>query len=116
LRRAGGEPSRITAVLIKRAINQWTGRTQHGLIGVTREDAHWWHVSLFDHVVVTDASQSGVRIRQRDKARARALLLRTIRVLRRLRRELPSLQEQYRAAIPELTSRANWERLYGIKA
>jgi galactofuranosylgalactofuranosylrhamnosyl-N-acetylglucosaminyl-diphospho-decaprenol beta-1,5/1,6-galactofuranosyltransferase len=116
LRRAGGEPSRTTAVLIKRAINQWTGRTQHGLIGVTREDAHWWHVSLFDHIVVTDASQSGVRIRRRDKARARALLLRTIRVLRRLRRELPTLQQQYRAAIPELTSRANWERLYGIKS
>ncbi|WP_330251217.1 glycosyltransferase [Nocardia sp. NBC_00565] len=115
LRRAGGEPSRVTLVLIKRAIAQWTGRTQHGLIGVTREDAHWWHVALFDHVVVTDASQSGVRVRRRDKARARALLLRAIRVLRRLRRELPTLQEQYRAAVPELTSRENWERLYGIE-
>ncbi|MEV6136455.1 glycosyltransferase [Nocardia sp. NPDC051990] len=115
LRRAGGEPSRVTAVLIKRAIAQWTGRTQRGLIGITREDAHWWHVSLFDHVVVTDASQSGVRIRQRDKARARALLIRTIRVLRRLRRELPNLTRQYRAAMPELTSRENWERLYGIE-
>jgi galactofuranosylgalactofuranosylrhamnosyl-N-acetylglucosaminyl-diphospho-decaprenol beta-1,5/1,6-galactofuranosyltransferase len=114
LRRAGGEPSRIMLVLIKRAIMQWTGRTQHGLIGVTREDAHWWHVALFDHVVVTDASQSGVRIRRRDKARARALLIRALRVLRRLRRELPTLQKQYRAAMPELTSRANWERLYGI--
>ncbi|MEU0501943.1 glycosyltransferase [Nocardia sp. NPDC005998] len=115
MRRAGGEPSRVTAVLIKRAIAQWTGRTQRGLIGVTREDAHWWHVALFDHVVVTDASQSGVRIRQRDKARARALLIRTIRVLRRLRRDLPTLTRQYRAAVPELTSRENWERLYGIK-
>ncbi|GAA5096219.1 glycosyltransferase [Nocardia iowensis] len=115
LRRATGEPSRPMLVLIKRAINQWFGRTQHGIIGVTREDAHWWHVSLFDHVVVTDASQSGVRVRQRDKARARQLLRRTIRVLRRLRRELPTLQQQYRAAVPELTSRANWERLYGIK-
>ncbi|WP_378735836.1 glycosyltransferase [Nocardia brasiliensis] len=115
LRRATGEPSRPMLVLIKRAINQWFGRTQHGIIGVTREDAHWWHVSLFDHVVVTDASQSGVRVRQRDKARARQLLRRTIRVLRRLRRELPALQQQYRAAVPELTSRANWERLYGIK-
>ncbi|MBF6214304.1 glycosyltransferase [Nocardia puris] len=114
IRRAGGEPSRVTMVLVKRAINQWFGRTQHGLIGVTREDAHWWHVSLFDHVVVTDASQSGVRVRQRDKARARQLLRRTIRVLRRLRRELPTVQEQYRAAMPELTSRENWERLYGI--
>lgn len=115
IRRAGGEPSRLLAVLVKRAITQWTGRTQHGIVGVTREDAHWWHVSLFDHVVVTDASQSGVRVRRRDKATARELLLRTIRVLRRLRRELPALQEQYRAAMPELTSRANWERLYGIE-
>ncbi|WP_432280007.1 glycosyltransferase [Nocardia cyriacigeorgica] len=114
IRRAGGEPSRLLAVLVKRAITQWTGRTQHGIVGVTREDAHWWHVSLFDHVVVTDASQSGVRVRRRDKATARKLLLRTIRVLRRLRRELPALQQQYRAAMPELTSRENWERLYGI--
>ncbi|RJO77115.1 glycosyltransferase family 2 protein [Nocardia panacis] len=112
--RAGGEPSRTTLVLVKRAIAQWTGRTRHGLVGITREDAHWWHVSLFDHVVVTDASQSGVRVRRRDKARARLLLLRTLRVLRRLRDELPALQRQYRAAVPELTSRANWERLYGI--
>lgn len=114
VRRAGGEPSRLLAVLIKRAIQQWTGRVQHGVVGVTREDAHWWHVSLFDHVVVTDASQSGVRVRKRDKARARALLLRTLRVLRRLRKELPTLQERYRSAHADLTSRENWERLYGI--
>ncbi|MFD6463731.1 glycosyltransferase family 2 protein, partial [Streptomyces roseolus] len=95
-------------------LNQWTGRTQRGLVGVTREDAHWWHVSLFDHVVVTDASQSGVRVRQRDKEQARQLLKRTIRVLRRLRKELPRLSAEYRAAVPELTSRENWARLYGI--
>lgn len=114
VRRAGGEPSRLLAVLVKRAIQQWTGKVQYGLVGVTREDAHWWHVSLFDHVVVTDASQSGVRVRKRDKATARALLLRTVRVLRRLYKELPDLQQRYRAAHAELTSRENWERLYGI--
>lgn len=114
VRRRGIEPSNLTAVLIKRAITQWTGRTQHGLIGVTREDSHWWHVSLFDHVVVTDASQSGVRVRRRDKATGRRLLLRSLRLMRRIRRELPALQERYRAALPELSGRANWERLYGI--
>ncbi len=114
VRRAGGEPSRTTLVLLKRVIAQWLGRTQPGLVGITREDAHWWHVSLFDHVVVTDASQSGVRVRTRDKARARRLLWRTVRVLRRLRRELPTVQAQYRAAMPDLSSRANWERLYGL--
>jgi galactofuranosylgalactofuranosylrhamnosyl-N-acetylglucosaminyl-diphospho-decaprenol beta-1,5/1,6-galactofuranosyltransferase len=112
VRRDSGDPSRPLLVLVKRAVQQWTGRTQPGLKAITREDAHWWHVSLFDHVMVTDASQSGVRIRRRDKARARALLLRTIRVLRRLHRELPDLSRQYRAAVPELISRENWERLY----
>jgi len=112
VRRNVGDPSRPLLVLIKRAIQQWTGRTQPGLKAITREDAHWWHVALFDHVMVTDASQSGVRIRQRDKAKARALLLRTVRVLRRLRRELPEVSRQYRAAMPELTGRENWERLY----
>ncbi|WP_024801249.1 glycosyltransferase [Nocardia sp. BMG51109] len=114
VRRAGGEPSRPVLVLIKRAIQQWTGRTEPGLKAVTREDAHWWHIALFEHVMVTDASQSGVRIRKRDKAKARALLLRTFRVLRRLRRDLPTVSRQYRDAVPELTSRENWERLYGI--
>ncbi|MCU1641244.1 MAG: glycosyltransferase family 2 protein [Nocardia sp.] len=113
-RRAGGEPSRPLLILLKRALNQWRGRTIHGVIGVTREDAHWWHVGLFDHVVVTDASQSGVRVRQRDKETARRLLVRAYRVLKQLRTELPALQNQWRSAVPELTSRENWERLYGI--
>ena len=64
--------------------------------------------------MVTDASQSGVRIRRRDKARARALLIRAYRTLRKLRKELPALQAEYRRAVPELTSRENWARLYGI--
>lgn len=113
VRRHGGEPSRPILVLIKRAITQWTGRTQHGLVGIPREDEYWWHTALFDHVVVTDASQAGVRIRQRDKAKAMTLLRRTIRVLRRLRRELPTLTTHYRAATPQLTSRESWHRLFG---
>lgn len=113
IRRAGGQPSKPVVVLIKRAVDQWFGRTQHGLVGVTREDAHWWHISLFDHVVVTDASQAGVRIRERDKAKATTLLFRAIRVLRKLRKELPRLQQEYRAAAPGLTTRENWARLYG---
>ncbi|MGW6376593.1 glycosyltransferase [Rhodococcus sp. NPDC055112] len=111
-RRSGGEPSAMRLILVKRAIDQWFGRTQHGLVSVPREDAHWWHISLFDHVVVTDASQSGVRIRQRDKGKAVDLLRRTVRVLRRLREDGAAVSRQYRDAAPQLTSRENWERLY----
>lgn len=108
-------PSRPLLVLYKRAVNQWLGRTQHGLVAVPREDAHWWHVSLFDHVVVTDASQSGVRIRRRDKAKAEKLMRRTFTLLKRLEEDGDSVQQKYRDAVPELTSRANWERLYSLQ-
>jgi galactofuranosylgalactofuranosylrhamnosyl-N-acetylglucosaminyl-diphospho-decaprenol beta-1,5/1,6-galactofuranosyltransferase len=113
VRRAAGEPSRMRAILAKRAISQFLGRTQPGVIAVPREDAHWWHISLFDHVVVTDASQSGVRIRRRHKPTALRLLRRTVAVLRRLKKEGPAVQQQYRDARPQLTSRENWERLFG---
>lgn len=111
--RAGGEPSLMRVILAKRGLNQWLGRTRGGLVNIPREDAHWWHISQFDHVVVTDASQSGgVRIRQRDKATARALLIRTVKLLRRFQKEAPAVSTKYRAAMPELTSRENWARLY----
>ncbi|MGI1849833.1 MULTISPECIES: glycosyltransferase [Rhodococcus] len=111
-RRSPGEPSLMRTILVKRAIDQWFGRTVPGLAAVPREDAYWWHVSKFDCAVVTDASQSGVRIRQRDKEVAKQLLMRTVKVLRRLRAEAPRLQDEYRAAFPQLTSRDNWARIF----
>lgn len=114
--RAGGEPSAMRLVLAKRLVDQFLGRTIGGLVGVTREDAHWWHIARFEHVVVTDASQGGVRIRRRDKARAVGLMVRAVKVMRRLRREAPALQEQYRAAGADLIARENWARLYGLDA
>jgi galactofuranosylgalactofuranosylrhamnosyl-N-acetylglucosaminyl-diphospho-decaprenol beta-1,5/1,6-galactofuranosyltransferase len=89
------------------------GRTEHGAIAVPREDAYWWHISLFDHVVVTDSSQSGFRIRRRRRGVGLQLFRRTIIVLRRLVKEWPAVQQRYRDAHPQLTSRENWERLFG---
>jgi galactofuranosylgalactofuranosylrhamnosyl-N-acetylglucosaminyl-diphospho-decaprenol beta-1,5/1,6-galactofuranosyltransferase len=75
-------------------------------------DAHWWHVSLFDYAVVTDASQAGVRVLRRDKQNIRKLSGRLIKAMRRFRAEAPALQARYREALPELTSRENWARLF----
>ena len=75
-------------------------------------DAHWWHVSLFDHVVVTDASQAGVRILRRDPKQLRRLSRDGAKMLRRFRAEAPAVQQQYREALPQLTSRENWARLF----
>ncbi|GAA4487420.1 glycosyltransferase [Rhodococcus olei] len=112
---AGPNPQKSLewAVLVKRAINQWFGRLPAHPVAISADDAHWWHVSLFSHAVVTDRSQEGVRVRKRDKRRAVALLQRGLKALRALREQAPAVQDRYRAAMPQLTSRENWARLYG---
>jgi galactofuranosylgalactofuranosylrhamnosyl-N-acetylglucosaminyl-diphospho-decaprenol beta-1,5/1,6-galactofuranosyltransferase len=41
--------------------------------------------------------------------------IRGVRVLARLAREGPLLRRQYQAAMPELTSRQNWQRLFDTR-
>ncbi|WP_064257467.1 glycosyltransferase [Rhodococcus sp. D-6] len=114
VRKAGPRPDkkRLDLVRAKRAAYQWLGRTQHGVVSIPAGEAHWWHVSLFDHAVVTDASQSGVRVRTRDMYAARQLTRRMTSVLRRLRAEGAQVQSRYRDALPQLSDRQNWARLY----
>ncbi|MFP9068744.1 hypothetical protein ACLI2H_15090, partial [Enterococcus faecalis] len=53
------------------------------------------------------------RVRKRNKAHAVELLKRGVSALKRLRTETPAVAASYRAAVPQLTSRENWARLYG---
>lgn len=112
---AGPEPdsAREDLVLAKRVAMQWLGRTQHGIANIPAADAHWWHVSLFDHAVVTDAAQSGVRVRRRDKDLAKEITARMAALLKQFREQGATVQQRYRDALPELTARENWARLYG---
>ncbi|MCZ4549932.1 glycosyltransferase [Gordonia rubripertincta] len=114
VRPAGFEPAkdRFDVVLAKRAAVQLAGRVERGCVAIPPTDAHWWHVSLFDQVVVADASGAGVRLRTRDTRAARALGARNIRLRRRFRSEAKQAQQAYRAATPTLTSRENWQRLF----
>ena len=107
-------PSRSLLVLLKRVFDQTTGRQRFGLGAVPADEAHWWHTSLFSTVLVTDANQEGVRVRSYDRAKTLDLAKRGIRVIQRLRREGGGVREAYRRALPELTSRENWTRLYGL--
>ncbi len=109
---AGPTPSSSRLVLLKRLMYLALGRTAHQIGAVTKKDALWWHVSQFDTVVVTDGSQSGVRVRRRDREVTVRLAKQTGRAVKRLLSDLPRLREEYRAAAPKLTSRENWRRLY----
>jgi galactofuranosylgalactofuranosylrhamnosyl-N-acetylglucosaminyl-diphospho-decaprenol beta-1,5/1,6-galactofuranosyltransferase len=111
---AGPTPSMSRLVLMKRLLHFALGKSVHQVGAVAKKDALWWHVSQFDTVVVTDGSQEGVRLRRRDREQTIKLAKETARVVKRLIADLPRLREEYRAAVPELTSRENWRRLYQV--
>ena len=106
------EPSKPGLVLAKRAFDQIRGRTNKAPAAFRYADASWWQVSKFDTAVITDASQEGVRVRKRDVTAMRALSLRGTRACYRLVREGKDVAQQYRDAMPALTSRENWARLF----
>lgn len=107
-------PSMQRAVLVKRMVDRLRGRTRFALGAVPTDEAHWWHISQFDTAVVTDASQEGVRVRKYDRDRMFDLGKRAVKVIGRLRKEGAAVQQQYKRAMPELTSRENWKRLYEL--
>ncbi len=107
-------PSRPSLVLVKRLLWQVL-RKSRGTAAVSARDAHWWHVSRFETAVVTEPSQEWVRVRRLDRGTMLKLGTRGVRVLARLVLEDPLLRRRYRAAMAELTSRHNWQRLFDIR-
>ncbi|MBN9101496.1 MAG: glycosyltransferase [Pseudonocardia sp.] len=112
--RASNEPGNLWLTFAKRAAYHLTGRLPFRTGTVAAGDAHWWHVSQFDRAVVTDMGETGVRIRQRDNDQAVTLAKRGLVAMNRLRTEGPGVAQRWRDAVPALTSRANWARLYGV--
>lgn len=109
-----GEPKRMLLTWAKRAAYHAAGRSVHRTGWVPAGSAHWWFVSLYEKAVVTDMAETGVRVRVRDRDKALEIARRGLRTLRRLRAEGPAVARRYRDAEPELTSRQNWTRLFGL--
>jgi len=107
-------PSLQRVVLLRRILDRVLGRSRFGLGAVPIDEANWWHIAQFETAVVTDASQEGVRVRSYDKVKMFDLAKRGAKVVQRLRKEGAAVQEQYKRAMPELTSRENWKRLYKL--
>jgi galactofuranosylgalactofuranosylrhamnosyl-N-acetylglucosaminyl-diphospho-decaprenol beta-1,5/1,6-galactofuranosyltransferase len=106
-----GSPSMLRMVLVKRILWQLRERNR-GTAAINAADAHWWHVSLFDTAVVTDPSQEGVRLRRFDRHMMLRLARQGASVLVRLVREGNGARDRWRAALPELTDRQTWARLF----
>jgi galactofuranosylgalactofuranosylrhamnosyl-N-acetylglucosaminyl-diphospho-decaprenol beta-1,5/1,6-galactofuranosyltransferase len=111
---AGPDPGMPRLVLAKRLIQLALGKSTHPIGAIPAYDTNWWHVSLFETAVVTDASQEAVRIRKRDRDQTIKIAMEGARLIKRVLEETPDVVAEYRAAMPTLTSRDNWKRLYDL--
>ncbi|MBC2641407.1 MULTISPECIES: glycosyltransferase [unclassified Rhodococcus (in: high G+C Gram-positive bacteria)] len=84
-------------------------------LNVPTLDARWFLLSQVDGVTVTTADGRGVVYRKRNPKQALELLKEAIRLRRELAQRFPELKREYQDAVPALTSKERWERVFGIK-
>lgn len=78
-----------------------------------KADAQWWRVPHYDSALVSTADGAGKNVYTRDRARFRTLLIESVRLHARLRREWPKLQRAYQEALPQLVSEESWNEIFG---
>ena len=81
---------------------------------VANADARWWRLSNLDSAVVSNAEGSGVWFYRRDAHRFRVDAARSAKLHAEIRSEWDRLAQEYRKALPEVTSPESWERAFGI--
>jgi galactofuranosylgalactofuranosylrhamnosyl-N-acetylglucosaminyl-diphospho-decaprenol beta-1,5/1,6-galactofuranosyltransferase len=81
-------------------------------VNISANSALWFLLGNLDSATVSNADGSGVAFRRRDPKLFRELATRTAHNYRRLIAEWPKLVEQYRAAVPELTSVESWRKVF----
>ncbi|HCT76468.1 MAG TPA: glycosyl transferase [Micromonosporaceae bacterium] len=106
------KPRHPVAFALGRALDHLRGRHRFAIGEIAHDEAHWWHVCLFRTAVVSDASQEGVRVRRRDRGLLLRLAWRATKVLWRFGWRGGAMRGRYQAALPDLTSRDTWTRLY----
>jgi galactofuranosylgalactofuranosylrhamnosyl-N-acetylglucosaminyl-diphospho-decaprenol beta-1,5/1,6-galactofuranosyltransferase len=79
---------------------------------VAHLDVRWWLLTQFDSALVSAADGTSAAWYQRDPAKFRDLLLRSVTLHARLYKEWPELVEQYKEAYAELASPEMWRKTF----
>jgi len=108
-----GTPKLIGPVFAKRLVWLLLGKNT-GSAQIPASDAKWWHVSRFRSAIVTDSAQDAFRVRTFDKDTLTGLGKEAAALLRRLSTEGATVAQEWKQAVPELTTRENWARLFRI--
>ena len=113
---ATGEPKTAVAKVVRLAqgvvhnlTKADTAHHRRPQLNVPTLDARWYLLCNVDGVTVTTADGRGVVYRQRDRAKAFALLRQSLRRQRRLARRFDEMRTAYRQALPVLSSKQKWE-------
>jgi len=81
-------------------------------VNIPAGSALWFLLGNLDSATVSNPDGSGVAFRRRDPEIFKDLSQRSARTYRRLIAEWPRLQQEYRAALPELTSVESWRKVF----
>lgn len=81
-------------------------------VNLSANGAPWFLLGNLDSATVSNPDGSGVAFRRRDPKVFRELAMRTTQTYKRLFAEWPALVEQYKAALPELTSAESWRKVF----
>jgi galactofuranosylgalactofuranosylrhamnosyl-N-acetylglucosaminyl-diphospho-decaprenol beta-1,5/1,6-galactofuranosyltransferase len=79
---------------------------------LTAMDAKWYRLAAYDSAIVSMNDGTSAALYQRDPAKYRELLRKTVEIHERYRREWPRLAQEYKDALPEITSPEAWERTF----
>ena len=77
-------------------------------VELAKRDGTWFRLPYFDSALVSTADGAGKVRYTRDRKTFRRLLTDSRRLHRELKRRWPELSQQYRAALPEITSPEAW--------
>jgi galactofuranosylgalactofuranosylrhamnosyl-N-acetylglucosaminyl-diphospho-decaprenol beta-1,5/1,6-galactofuranosyltransferase len=75
-------------------------------------DARWYRLASYDSAIVSMNDGASAAFYRRDPEKFRELMLKTIEIHERLKREWPRLADEYRAKLGEVTSPEAWDETF----
>lgn len=81
-------------------------------LNLTPDEARWFTLSRVDSATVSTAGGTGVAFRKRDRELARDLVEQTRELLSDIEDNFDEMRTEYRKALPELTSRESWRKIF----
>ncbi|WP_211877677.1 glycosyltransferase [Pseudarthrobacter albicanus] len=79
---------------------------------VAHQDNRWWRMAQYDSAVVSNAEGTGASWYKRDPKQLREMLAESSRLHARLLKDWRRLSEEYKAALPGLTSIESWRKTF----